>query len=83
MSGISNQNQALSYNNQDTTHQISGSNTQLKKKNDHRDYEEDYVWNKKNVLPSLRNQDWKTVTVENEKKSTFNKYPNEEHHETK
>ena len=37
-----------------------------KKKKEFREFEENYV-GKKTALPSLRNQDWKTVKVETEK----------------
>ena len=39
---------------------------------------------KNSILPSLRNQDWKTVKVENEQnKRLINEYPNVQHHRIK
>ena len=39
---------------------------------------------KKTTLPSLRNQNWKTVKAETKKKKwLINKYPNEQHHRIK
>ena len=39
---------------------------------------------KETTLPSLRNQEWKTVKVETEKnKLIINTYPNEQHHRIK
>ena len=42
------------------------------------------TFEKKTALPSLRNQDWKTIKVEAEKnKRIIYKYPNKQHHRIK